>query len=141
MNETIQLKKCTKCRRELPATPEFFYRNKRYKDNLKQVNSIYNKYKGYNVLFTGHSLGAALANYLYEEFKKRGIESELVIFNRAAGPFDKYVKKSAKRDPNKIHYTFKDDPISERFLKDNSTKHVVKQSPNKQNKHSIWLYK
>jgi hypothetical protein len=113
----------------------------RYKGDLKQVNDVYNKYKGYTVLFTGHSLGGAIANYLYEDFKRRGINAELVIFNRGSGPIDPLIKRTGKRDPNKIHYTFKSDKYSKHFLKDLSTKHVVKESPHKTNKHSIGLHK
>jgi hypothetical protein len=95
----------------------------RYKGDLKQVNDVYNKYKGYTVLFT------------------RGINTELVIFNRGSGPIDPLIKRSGKRDPNKIHYTFNSDKYSKHFLNDKSTKHVVKDSPDPKNKHSIGLHK
>lgn len=34
MADVIVLKTCTKCKRQLPATPEYFHRSKKFKDHL-----------------------------------------------------------------------------------------------------------
>ena len=115
--------------------------SKRYNDNLKKIKEVYSKFKGYSILFTGHSLGGNLAHNFYEEFKKKGIKTEVIMFNRGTSPLDPLIKPNEQRDPNKIQYTFKDDKLAEAFLKDKSTKHVVKESPHKTNKHSIWLHR
>ena len=118
----------------------FLTSTKRYKRNLKQVEDVLSKYKGYTLLFTGHSLGASIANYLYEHFRKKGFKTELFVFNRFATLIDPYIKNS-RIEPNKVHVTFEGDRIAEPFLKDKSTKHIVKNSPNPNNKHSLNLHK
>ncbi|MFX1317290.1 MAG: endonuclease VII domain-containing protein [Promethearchaeota archaeon] len=57
VKEQQKFKKCSKCKRELPATPNFFYKNKTLKSGLdywckeckKKFDKKYHRYKNFNI--------------------------------------------------------------------------------------------
>ena len=119
----------------------FLKTTERYKNNLELANKAHNSYRGFSIIFTGQSLGGALAHYIYEDFKRRNIKSRLIMFNRGSSAVDPLIKLVGDIDKNKIHYSFHGDVYSRAFLRDKSTKHYVSESPDPKETHSIKLFK
>jgi hypothetical protein len=104
--------------------PIGFKSTNRYIRSRELAMKAYNKYKGYNVVLTGHSLGSHIATAMWQEFNEMDKDTKFVVYNRGSSPFEIF-SQNPKDKEDRIHYHAEGDIISDNFLKDTKTTHYV----------------
>lgn len=118
----------------IAIAPFAFRQSPRYKRSKKDVDMAMRAYPNYDVILIGHSLGGHIATVMWNEIHNIDDDTRFIVYNRGSSPLETFTKRP-KNYKQRHHYHIHGDWISDPFMHDKKTKHILSKQK-KKSKHT-----
>lgn len=108
----------------IALAPFAFRQSARYKRSKAEVDKAMKAYSNYDVILIGHSLGGHIATVMWNEINNIDDDTRFVVYNRGSSPVEIFTKQPVNYK-QRHHYHIKGDWISDPFMRDQKTKHIL----------------
>ena len=119
----------------IALTPFAFRQSPRYRRSKIEVDRAMLAYPEYDIILIGHSLGGHIATVMWNELHNIDNDTRFVVYNRGTSPFEIFTSTPVNY-AQRHHYHVHGDWLSDPFMRDKKTNHVLVKPKKNKNLHT-----